>query len=67
MSEELGQSSVQTCPMCERPCDTTEWRHFRDPYSGQMEEFLSCTTCYEDIKETAQAAWREDFFPRSES
>lgn len=61
MSEELGQSSVQVCELCEQPSDTTKWRDFVDPYSKQIEEFRACDDCYRDVVETARAAWVSDF------
>lgn len=61
MSEEPGQSSIRLCPMCEHSCDTTKWRHFVDPYSGQIEEFLACDACFNGVYNLAWNSWDEDF------
>lgn len=67
MSEELGQSSLRLCSLCERSCDDTKDRCFRDPYSGQYEEFAACDVCYQNFEDEIRAAWRDSFWPRGES
>lgn len=63
MSEEKS-AELKPCDLCKRQMDTVKTRCFRDPYSGQTEEFESCVECFEDLKSEVYSMHREDFGPR---